>query len=69
MWKGTPLSIEKLMSLFLGIFFGVMFSLMILSVEKFYKYFGSKNDPGGSNSKQESTSEKDANKGQDTYDV
>ena len=52
------------MSLFLGIFFGVMFSLMILSVEKFYKYFGSKNDPGGSNSKQESTSEKDANKGQ-----
>ena len=32
-------------------------------MEKFYKYFGSKNDPGGSNSKQESTSEKDANKG------
>ena len=33
------------MSLFLGIFFGVMSSLMILSVEKCYKYFGSKNHP------------------------
>ena len=31
------------MSLFLGIFFGVMSSLMILSVEKCYKHFGSKN--------------------------
>ena len=57
------------MSLFLGIFFGVMVSLIILSVEKVYKHFGSKYDPGGSNSKQESTSEKDANKGQGTYDV
>ena len=36
-------------------------------MEKVYKCFSSKNDSGGSNSKQESTSEKDATKGQGTY--
>ena len=36
-------------------------------MEKVYKFFSSKNDSGGSNSKQESTSEKDATKGQGTY--
>ena len=50
------------MSLFLGIFLGVMSSLMILSVEKCYKYFGSKNNGSGHPPQELASPEKDVTK-------